>query len=79
MPTAKERQIKNRKRVSNNILQYLEKHNMSQTELGRKIGVKREYINRIINNDIITRWPLAMKIARVFGARMEDVFELKPN
>lgn len=60
--------------LDNNIYKILSRQNSSQAELGRKIGVKREYINHIINRKIIPRTPLALKIAKALGVPVEEVF-----
>lgn len=38
--------------MKNNIRKILERKNMAQGELADQVGIKREYLNRIINDDI---------------------------
>jgi DNA-binding XRE family transcriptional regulator len=60
--------------MDNNIYKILTAKNMTQAELARKVGVRREYINRIIHRLITPTVPLGMRIARTLGKTMEDVW-----
>lgn len=60
--------------MENVIYQVLASKNMTQAELANRVGVKREYINRIINRKIIPTIPLGMKIAEALGKTVEDLF-----
>ena len=60
--------------MENVIYKVLVTKNMTQAELARRVGVKREYINRIINRKIVPTIPLGMRIARALGKRVEDIF-----
>jgi putative transcriptional regulator len=51
--------------------------NWSQLELGLRVGVSRQAINAIETGKYDPSLPLAMKIARLFERRIEDVFELE--
>lgn len=51
--------------------------NWSQLELGLRAGVSRQAINAIETGKYDPSLPLAMKIARLFEKRVEDVFELE--
>jgi putative transcriptional regulator len=51
--------------------------NWSQAELGMRVGVSRQAINAIETGRYDPGLPLAMKIARAFDRRVEDVFELE--
>ena len=51
--------------------------NWSQLELGMRVGVSRQAINAIETGKYDPSLPLAMKIARLFERRIEDVFELE--
>jgi len=50
--------------------------NWSQMELGLRVGVSRQAINAIETGKYDPSLPLAMKIARLFERRIEDIFEL---
>ncbi|HEY7500176.1 MAG TPA: helix-turn-helix transcriptional regulator [Vicinamibacterales bacterium] len=49
----------------------------SQAELGMRVGVSRQAINAIETGKYDPGLPLAMKIARVFSRKVEEVFELE--
>ena len=51
--------------------------NWSQLELGMRVGVSRQAINAIETGKYDPSLPLAMKIARIFERRIEDIFELE--
>ena len=51
--------------------------NWSQLELGLRVGVSRQAINAIETGKYDPSLPLALKIARVFSKRVEDIFELE--
>jgi putative transcriptional regulator len=51
--------------------------NWSQMELGLRVGVSRQAINAIETGKYDPSLPLAMKIARLFGKTVEEVFELE--
>ncbi|MBI5787381.1 MAG: helix-turn-helix domain-containing protein [Candidatus Schekmanbacteria bacterium] len=60
--------------MENTIYKTLISKNMTQAELARKVGVKREYINRIINRKITPTIPLGLRIAKALGLKVEDIF-----
>lgn len=47
----------------------------SQAELANRLGVSRQTVNAIENEKYDPSLPLAFKIGRVFGQRIEDVFQ----
>ncbi|MDX1357449.1 MAG: helix-turn-helix transcriptional regulator [Clostridia bacterium] len=49
---------------------------MSQQELADKIGVSRMTVYSIETDRYVPSTVLALKIARLFGVRVEDVFSL---
>ena len=49
----------------------------SQAELGFRVGVSRQAINAIETGKYDPSLPLAMKIARLFERRIEDIFEME--
>ena len=51
--------------------------NWSQAELGMRVGVSRQAINAIETGKYDPSLPLAMKIARLFGKTVEEVFALE--
>ena len=53
-----------------------EARGMTQQELADKIGVRRETILHLENNRYNPSLEMALKIARVFGMSVEDIFRL---
>ncbi|GAA4338066.1 helix-turn-helix transcriptional regulator [Mucilaginibacter gynuensis] len=51
--------------------------NMTQADLADLIGVSRQTINTIESNKYVPSTILALKIARVFGKPVEEVFILE--
>jgi putative transcriptional regulator len=50
-------------------------HNWSQAELAEKLNVARQSVNAIETGKADPSLPLGMRIAKVFGVKVEDVFE----
>ncbi len=50
---------------------------LTQAELADQAGVSRQTINSIESNKYIPSTLLALKIARVFGKSVEDIFQLE--
>ena len=53
--------------------------NITQEELAKRISVSRQTINAMENNKYIPSTFLALKIARVFGKPVEEIFELEDD
>lgn len=51
--------------------------NITQADLAELIGVSRQTINTIESNRYVPSTILALKIARVFGKPLEEVFMLE--
>jgi putative transcriptional regulator len=47
----------------------------SQADLAEKLGVSRQSVNAIETGKYDPSLPLAFRIARLFGLRIEEVFE----
>lgn len=61
--------------MKNNIGKILHQRDETQQQLAFKIGVKREYINRIIHEGVkIPRINLAIKIARALNTTVEKIW-----
>lgn len=54
--------------------EYRAKHNMSQAELAKKVGVRRETIGQLENGKYNPSLKLAYDIARTFGVPIEELF-----
>ena len=51
--------------------------NITQAELAQLISVSRQTINTIESGKYVPSTVLALKMAKVFGVPVEDVFELE--
>jgi putative transcriptional regulator len=51
--------------------------NITQAELAELIGVSRQTINTIESNKYVPSTVLSLKIARVFGKPVEEIFMLE--
>ncbi len=51
--------------------------NITQAELAEKVNVSRQTINAMESNKYVPSTTLALKIARVFQKRIEDIFTLE--
>lgn len=52
---------------------------MTQAELASRVAVSRQTINTIESNKYIPSTLLALKIARIFGKPVEDIFSLEES
>jgi putative transcriptional regulator len=53
--------------------------NLTQEELANQVYVSRQTINAMEANKYVPSTVLALKIARVFGKQVEDIFMLEPG
>jgi len=60
--------------MKNRVRELREKHAWSQAELGEQLDVSRQTINAIETGKYDPSLPLAFKIARLFGSRIEAIF-----
>jgi len=51
--------------------------NITQAELAEKIKVSRQTINAMESNKYVPSTVLALKIARLFGKKVEEIFLLE--
>ena len=51
--------------------------NITQAELAEQVGVSRQTINTIESNKYVPSTVLALKIARIFGKPLEEIFMLE--
>lgn len=61
--------------LNTRIKEYREKISISQNELAKLVGVRRETIVHLENGKYNPSLKLAMDIARVFNTRVENLFE----
>ena len=51
-------------------------NDLTQGDLAEKVGVTRKSVNSIENGHFVPSTELALKIARVLGCTVEDLFQL---
>jgi len=51
--------------------------NMTQADLAEKIGVSRQTINAIETNKYVPSTILALKMAKLFGKKVDEIFTLE--
>ena len=61
--------------LKNHLKEYRSKLGLNQTELGRLAGVSRQKISLIERGDYSPSVTLALKIAKICEASVEDLFE----
>ncbi len=61
------------------IKEFRAKYNMTQEELAKKVGVRRETIVFLEKGKYNPSLKLAYKIAKVFNVRIEDLFIFDEN
>lgn len=54
-------------------------HNITQAELADLIGVSRQTIHAMENGKYVPSTVLALKIARYFDKKVEEIFQLEPE
>ena len=59
------------------IAELRKENKLSQADLAEEVGVTRQTITSIETGKYIASLPLAYRIAKYFGLKIEDVFELK--
>lgn len=59
----------------NHLKEYRAKIDVNQQEMGRLVGVSRQTISQIERGDYSPSVTLAIKIAKVFNVRVEDIFD----
>ncbi len=52
-------------------------HNMTQQQLAENIGVSRQTINAMESNKYVPSTMLALKLARLFRVKVEEIFQLE--
>jgi putative transcriptional regulator len=65
-------------RLSNKIRRLRFEHGeMTQQDLAERVGVTRQTIIALEADRYAPSLPLALRVARTFGVRVEDVFQIK--
>ena len=60
--------------MNNRLRELRDAHGWSQGELAERLEVSRQTINALETGKYDPSLPLAFRIARLFGSRIEDVF-----
>ena len=63
----------------NRLKEYRAKINVNQQEMGQLVGVSRQTISQIERGDYSPSVTLALKIAKVFDASVEDIFSYEED
>ena len=62
-------------RVRNRLKVLRAERDWSQAELGGRLGVSRQAVNAIETGKYDPSLPLAFKLARLFGLKIEEIFD----
>ena len=60
--------------MNNRLRELREREGLAQGELALGVGVSRQTVNALETGKYDPSLPLAFRIARLFGSRIEDVF-----
>ena len=63
----------------NRLKEYRAKIKVNQTEMGKLVGVSRQTISQIERGDYSPSVTLALKIAKVLDAKVEDIFSYEED
>ena len=63
--------------MKNKIKELRKQKNLRQEDLALKLGVTRQTINAVENNKYNPTLELAMKLAKLLGTPVEDIFQLE--
>lgn len=55
------------------------KQNITQQDLAEKVGVSRQTINSVESQKYIPSTVLALKIAKVFNTKVDEIFQLEED
>jgi putative transcriptional regulator len=64
------------KKLDNKMKVFRAMNDWTQEELALRVGVTRKTINTVENGRFVPSAVLALKIAKVFGVSVEEVFQL---
>ena len=65
--------------LKHRLKEYRAKINVNQQEMGQLVDVSRQTISQIERGDYSPSVTLALKIAKVFNASVEDIFEYEED
>ncbi len=65
--------------LQNCLKEYRAKKEINQYEMGKLVNVSRQTISQIERGDYSPSITLALKIAKVFGVSVEDIFQYEED
>ena len=65
--------------MKNNLKVQRAKKDLTQENLAKLLGVSRQTINSIEKNRYVPSTLLALKLSKIFGVNVNDIFELQPE
>ena len=65
--------------LQNQLKEYRSRLGINQTELGKRAGVSRQTISLIERGDYSPSVTLALKLARICGIQVEDIFQYEED
>lgn len=65
--------------LENSLKEHRGRLNLTQAELAERVGVSRKTVNTVENGVFTPSATLALKLARVLGVAVEDVFSLRAD
>lgn len=65
--------------LQNQLKEYRSRLGINQTELGKWAGVSRQTISLIERGDYSPSVTLALKLARICGVQVEDIFQYEED
>ncbi|UPA30987.1 helix-turn-helix transcriptional regulator [Terrisporobacter glycolicus] len=65
--------------LNNRLKEYRTKINVNQTQMGNLVGVSRQTISQIERGDYSPSVTLALKIAKIFNASVENLFSYEED
>ena len=65
--------------IKNRLKEFRAKINVNQQEMGQLVQVSRQTISQIERGDYSPSVTLALKIAKVFNASVEEIFEYEED
>ncbi|MDO4284592.1 MAG: helix-turn-helix transcriptional regulator [Eubacteriales bacterium] len=65
--------------LKNRLKEHRARLNVNQSELGKLAGVSRQTISLIERGDYSPSVTLALKLAKIFGVAVEDIFDYEED
>lgn len=65
--------------MNNEVQKFRKAHKITQEDLAKMVNVTRQTIISIEQKKYVASLPLALKIAKVFNAKVEDIFSLEED